>query len=56
MERVGQAVIRAYDLGLLARAPPTGWRYDGLGWAAGAGSARAASRLTRSLGHWVRPM
>ena len=29
MERLGLAVIRAYDLGLLARALPTGRRYVG---------------------------
>ena len=35
MERLGLAVIRAYDLGLLARALPTGRRYVGVvsGWA-----------------------
>jgi len=34
-ERLGLAVIRAYDLGLLARAQPTGRRYVGVvgGWA-----------------------
>jgi len=36
MERLGLAVIRAYDLGLLARALSTGRRYDGVGWAGGA--------------------
>ena len=35
MERLGLAVIRAYDLGLLARALSTGRRYVGVvsGWA-----------------------
>ena len=34
-ERLGLAVIRAYDLGLLARVPPTGLHYVGVvgGWA-----------------------
>jgi hypothetical protein len=29
-ERLGLAVIRAYDLGLLARVPPTGLHYVGV--------------------------
>ena len=38
MERVGQAVIRAYDLGLLARAPPPGGAM--MGWAGQLGPDR----------------
>jgi hypothetical protein len=52
MERLGQAVIRAYDLGLLARAPPSGGAMAG--WAGQLGpdrlGLRPVSLFTRSLG------
>lgn len=52
MERLGLAVIRAYDLGLLARAPPPGGAMDG--WAGQLGPGRLGLRpvslFTRSLG------
>lgn len=50
MERLGQAVIRAYDLGLLARAPPPGGAMAG--WAGQLGPDRLGLRPV-SLVHLV---
>ncbi len=50
MEHLGLAVIRAYDLGLLARAPPPGGAMDG--WAGRLGPDRLGLRPV-SLVHLV---